>query len=482
MNHADRPDRVSDEGPDPSAGVVTSTATTITATTTTAAGITPLADRLLVPPYGVDRRGMLTVDEWRVADLVETYGSPMFIYSANRMRCALTSLRAATHGRADLYFSIKANPHPAIIQVFLREGAGAEIASGAEYETARRAGVGPQRILFAGPGKSSAELRHVIDRGIGEIHVEAEDEIARISRIAAELETRVNICLRINPVDSAQGGSMRMGGKPIQFGIDEERIDAVIDAWRHDPWLQIAGIHLFAGTQILDAQVLVTQWSHALELGRRIGRYLGQPLASIDLGGGLGIPYVAHEQAIDIELLTRLSEPLFNAVAGDPWLSGTRIVLEPGRFLVGEAGIYVTEVISVKESRGQWFIVTNGGMHHHLAATGNLGQVIKRDYPIVVATRMPLIGSDPPLEPHPMTIVGPLCTPLDTWGRKTALPMPVVGDLIAILQSGAYGLSASPNGFLSQPIAAEVLIDRQGPRLIRAGGTFESPITPPIGF
>lgn len=435
-----------------------------------------MAHRLLQAPYGVNEQGVLTVEGVSVADLANEFGSPLFIYSAARMRESLDRIRTATHHRADLFYSIKANPHPAIVKVFHEAGAGAEIASGAEYEFARQAGVAPERIVFAGPGKSTAELEHVIDRGIAEIHVEATDELDRLSDIAAAHKVPVSISLRINPVDSAQGGSMRMGGKAIQFGIDEEQIDAVLGRYGDDPWISIKGIHLFAGTQILDAEVLLTQWEHSLSLAKRIARKLERSLDTIDLGGGLGIPCFAQEKELDLALIESRAETLFSVLDEEPFLKNARVILEPGRFLAGPAGIYVTKVVSMKQSRAQWFAVTNGGMNHHLAASGNLGQVIKKDYPLLLAS-----GVNRPHD-QSVTVVGPLCTPLDTYGRKTPLPMPEVGNLIAIMQSGAYGLSASPNGFLSQPMAAEVLIDQGKPQLIRAPGSFENPITHPIGF
>ncbi len=433
-----------------------------------------MAHQLLTGAFGTSAQGVLEVDGIAVNALAQRFGTPLFIYSAAQMRAALTRLRAATHQRCDLFYSIKANPHPAVVRVLHEAGAGAEIASGAEYEVARRAGVAPSRIVFAGPGKSDAELHHVISRGIAEIHVEAADELIRIASIAEQTKTRVAVSLRINPADAALGGSMRMGGKAIQFGIDEEQLDAVLALLTQSPMLDLAGIHLFAGTQILDAEVLLKQWAHGLALGKRIARQTGKPVSTIDLGGGLGIPYFAHEQALDLALIEARFGALMASLDDEPLLADTRIILEPGRFLAGPAGIYLSRVVSVKESRGECFAITDGGMHHHLAASGNLGQVIKRDFPLLMANRVQDAHADK------VTVVGPLCTPLDTYGRKTPLPKPQPGDLIAIMQSGAYGLSASPIGFLSQPIAAEALIDNGQVQLIREAGSFEQPLKPAI--
>jgi diaminopimelate decarboxylase len=266
---------------------------------------------------------------------------------------------------------------------------------------------------------------------------------------------------------------MRMGGKPAQFGFDEERLAEVIAAVRAHRHLRFSGVHMFAGTQILDADVLLGQWRHAVEVARRAADVAGGPVATVDLGGGLGIPYFPHESALDLEAVRAAAAELFATIEGDPALLGTRFILEPGRFLAGPAGVYLCRVLSVKESRGTTFLVLDGGMNHHLAASGNLGQVIKRDYPILNASR-PDAG---PLAEA--VVVGPLCTPLDTLGRKVGMPRTTTsGDLVAILQSGAYGLSASPVGFLSHPMPAEVLVEQGAPRLIRGRGSFLHPIVP----
>jgi diaminopimelate decarboxylase len=267
-----------------------------------------------------------------------------------------------------------------------------------------------------------------------------------------------------------------MGGKPAAFGFDEEIIpDVVADLARH-PRLKLSGVHLFAGTQILSAGVLMDQWRYGLKLARSLAEVVGQPLRRIDLGGGLGVPYHEGDEPLDLGALRAGARELAAMVAADPLLAASDIIIEPGRFLAGPGGVYVMTVRTVKTSRGERFLVCDGGMHHHLAASGNLGQVIKRDYPIVAATR--LHSGDV----APATVVGPLCTPLDTLGRQTRLAHLKPGDLIAVLQSGAYGLSSSPVGFLSQPTPAEVLVRDGSATLIRPSGTFAAPntgLTPP---
>jgi diaminopimelate decarboxylase len=423
-----------------------------------------LAARLVGEQFGVES-GELTVGGQRVSALAERHGTPLFVYDAALLRRQARALRAALPDCVDLYYSVKANPHVDVVRTFVDEGLGLEIASVGEFERAMQAGGAPERTLFAGPGKRRAELERVVAAGIGEIHVESFDEIALLAEVARETGRRQPVAVRVNPLAEGSGGAMRMGGQPAAFGIDEERLEEAFLAVRAHESLDLRGVHQFAGTQVLDAGILLTQWSHAVDLARKAAKLLGGPCESVDLGGGLGIPYFAPDRPLDLAQVAEGARELFGAAQGDPLLKGTRFVLEPGRFLAGPAGLYLARVLTVKESRGQVFVVLDGGMNHHLAASGNLGQVIKRDYPIVNASRM---ERTPAAEP--MAVVGPLCTPLDTLGRKVVLPRPEPGDLVAVLQSGAYGLTASPVGFLSHGPAGEVVVD--------AGGAGSSP--PPV--
>lgn len=384
-----------------------------------------------------------------VRDIVAETGTPCFIYDAGAMRRAYRDLEAALAGFADIYYSVKANPLPAIVSLFRQEGAGAEIASVGEYRAALKAGVAPGNIIFAGPGKGMAELREVIEGGIGEIHIESAEEIDRIEAVGRPVKTSI----RINPVPDAQAGAMRMGGKATAFGFDEEELENVLPLFRDARHIDLVGVHIYGGTQILDAEMLVSQWRHGISLAARMAEMLGRPLETIDLGGGLGIPYFAGETPLDLEKVSAAIADLKALVKAYPLIADAHVIVEPGRFLAGPGGLYVAEVNSVKTSRGTTFVVTDGGMHHHLAASGNLGQIVKRNYPIVAPAMMQAEHQET------ATIVGPLCTPLDTLARNAALPKLKAGDLLAILQSGAYGASASPAGFLSHAAAKEVLVE-----------------------
>jgi diaminopimelate decarboxylase len=286
-------------------------------------------------------------------------------------------------------------------------------------------------------------------------------EARRIAAIADKLGVRARVALRINPAAVVQGGAMRMGGKPSPFGVDEESIDEVLDDLERDAAIDFKGLHLFAGTQILDHAVLARQCRHGLELARRVAARRGHPLQTLDFGGGLGVRYFATEPELDIIKLGEALREMTAATEGDPLLAGTRFIVEPGRYLVAEAGVYVTRILDVKVSRGKTFLVVDGGMHHHLAASGNLGQVIKRNFPIAVVNRL----SEAPAQT--VDVVGPLCTPLDTLARDVVLPYARVGDLVGVFQSGAYGLTASPTGFLSHQTPAEVLVNAGRAEVIR---------------
>jgi diaminopimelate decarboxylase len=421
----------------------------------------------------------LVIGDVPVGQLAEIYGTPMFAYDCAVLDVKYDALRSALPKRFSIYYSLKANPCLAVVKHFLSRGSGIEIASAGEFRKALDAGCPPERILFAGPGKSEAELELVLSHGIGEIHMESLTEAKRIAAICRRLGRRAHVAIRINPASEAEGGAMRMGGRPAPFGMDEEILDQVLDAVLAEPELDLCGIHLFTGTQILDAAVLQNQYRHGLELAWRVVKRLGRPLRTLDFGGGLGIPYFAHEQELNLGCLKEKLATLFQEIEGDPAFEGTQFLVEPGRFLAGEAGVYLTRISDIKISRGKKFLIVDGGMNHHLAASGNLGQTIKRNYPIALVNKLTAPADDT------VDIVGPLCTPLDTLARGIVLPHAEIGDLVGIFQSGAYGRSASPVGFLSHPEPAEIFLQTGRHALVSyKGEPFDSSkqeSTPPHG-
>jgi diaminopimelate decarboxylase len=402
-----------------------------------------------------------------ISAITASYGTPLFVYDAAMLDQKWDLLRRTFPSEFAISYSVKANPNPAIVRFFLSKGSGLEIASGGELRLALAAGSPPGKILFAGPGKTATELEFALTGGIGEIHAESGLEVERISALSRKLHLRGRVAIRVNPREEAQGGAMRMGGKPAPFGIDEEEIDTVIERIISDPYLEFQGIHLFTGTQILNPTVLIRQYRKGIEIAVNVAGKFKQPIRTLDFGGGLGIPYFVNEKELDMEVLRDELGALMSEVRKEPLFSGTRFMLEPGRYLVGEAGIYVTRITDVKISRGKKYIIVDGGMNHHLAASGNLGQVIKRNFPIAILSKT---GQE---HREKVDVVGPLCTPLDVLARDAELPAAEVGDLVCVFQSGAYARTASPLDFLSHPHPAEVLVSNGQIELIRRRGTYE---------
>ncbi|MDX2165626.1 MAG: type III PLP-dependent enzyme [Deltaproteobacteria bacterium] len=422
--------------------------------------MTPLAEQLIARCFG-RAGGELLVGGRRVSELLAAAGTPAFVYDLGVLAQTWTRLRAGLPAAVDLYYSVKANPNPAILQALVERGAGLEVASGGELRRARAAGCVAQRIAFAGPGKTDAELALAVASAIGEIHLESLCEAERVAAIARRHGVSAPVALRVNPGPGVSGGALRMGGKPSPFGIDEEVLREVVARVVAEPALTLRGIHLYVGTQILDHGTLLAQYRQGLDIARRVAAWSGRPLATVDLGGGLGVPYFANEAELDVPSFCRGLGELLGGTRGEAAFAGTRFVLEPGRYLVAEAGVYVARVVDVKTSRGKRFVVLDGGMHHHLAASGNLGQVIKRNFPLAVLNKL-----DQPAR-EVVDVVGPLCTPLDVLGRDVRLPAVAAGDLIGVFQSGAYALSASPLEFLSRASPAEVLVADGQARIIR---------------
>ena len=401
-----------------------------------------------------------------IRDVVERFGTPLFVYDFEVIDRKWNVLRRTLPAAFSIAYSMKANPNLEVVRYMLSKGADLEVASGGELLLALAAGCEPARVLFAGPGKLESELELALSRGIGEVHVESALEARRILQIATRLGVRARTGLRVNPATETQGGAMRMGGKPAPFGVDEEDLETVLDLLTASPASEFRGLHIFTGTQILDHAVLARQYRGGLEIARRVAKRIGSPLATLDFGGGLGIPYFPSEAELDMVALREDLDGLMAEITADPLLAGTRLMVEPGRYLIGEAGVYVARINDIKLSRGKTFYILDGGMNHHLAASGNLGQVIKRNFPIGILNRL----AEPATQR--VDVVGPLCTPLDTLARDAVLPVARVGDLVGVFQSGAYGLTASPVEFLSHPTPPEVLVGRGEARVIRRRGSW----------
>jgi diaminopimelate decarboxylase len=374
--------------------------------------------------------------------------TPFYAYDRALVTERVRQVRACLPAAIGLHYSIKANPMPALVQHLAGLVDGLDVASGGELKVALDTGKHPADISFAGPGKGEAELTQAVAAGV-HVHAESEREIRLLARIGEALGVNPQLVLRVNPDFELKGSGMRMGGGAKQFGIDAEEIPRML-ALAAQLGLAVLGFHIFSGSQSLKAEAIAEAQAQTFELALRLADGSRDPVRVLNIGGGFGIPYFPGEARLDLQ-------PIGDALAAtlprvQAALPDARLNIELGRYLVGEAGVYVARVIDRKVSRGQVFLVTDGGLHHHLAASGNFGQVIRKNYPAAIGNR---IGQ---AETEVVSVVGPLCTPLDLLAEKMELPRAEPGDLVVVFQSGAYGLSASPGGFLSHPDAPEVLV------------------------
>jgi diaminopimelate decarboxylase len=343
---------------------------------------------------------------------------------------------------------MKANPMPAVVGYMAGLVDGIDVASAGELKVALDAGTDPREISFAGPGKREAELRQAVAAGIL-INIESFREVELLGAISKELSLPARVAVRVNPDFELKGSGMKMGGGPKQFGVDAEQVPELLALIRKTG-LDFEGFHLFAGSQNLKAESICEAQQKSYELALKLAAQAPSPVRFLNLGGGFGIPYFPGEQVLDLAPIGDNLRMLAKRAEQD--FPQASLVIELGRYLVGEAGIYVTRVIDRKVSRGQVFLVVDGGLNHHLSASGNFGQVIRKNYPAAVGTQMNAEQTEV------ASVVGPLCTPLDILADKMPLPMAYPNDLIVIFQSGAYGASASPQAFLGHPAVVEVLV------------------------
>jgi diaminopimelate decarboxylase len=402
-----------------------------------------------IPPYFACVNGELAICGKTASALAAEAGdTPLFVYSTDALTLRIAELREAMPQSLALHYAMKGNPYPPLLSWIAGRVDGFDVASGGELELALAAGVMPDKISFAGPGKRDRELELAIAKGIT-LNCESEGEAARAFAIGDRLGITPKLAVRVNPSFDLKGSGMKMGGGAKPFGVDAERVPALVREiiaagaeWR--------GFHIYAGSQALDAEAIIAMQAQTLALAAELADAAGAAPPHVNLGGGFGIPYFPGDKPID---LTAVGGALGQALSALPdVLQETHFCIELGRYLVGEAGVYLCRVIDRKVSHGETFLVTDGGLHHQLAASGNFGTVIRRNYPIAIANRF-----DAPAD-EVQTVVGCLCTPLDRLSDQALLPRAEVGDLVAIFCAGAYGASASPANFLGQGAALETLV------------------------
>lgn len=422
-------------------------------------------------PVHVDEP-VYTVQGVTINEIVERFGSPLYVYDADVISRQFHSLRDRLHPAVEMFFSLKANPNVSICALLHSLGARAEVSSLAELLTAQRAGVPGEQIMFLGPGKSRTEIESCVKEDITLI-CESFGELALIDETAAGLGCTARVVLRVNPSFAVKGGGLTMGGKPRQFGIDQEALEAAGPqlAERH-PAVRLIGFQAYMGTRFLTEEVIAANTGQILALAEDLAARLGIDPQIVDVGGGLGVAYFSGERDLDPAALVDLLNPLFaDFRARHPH---TRLVMELGRFLLGHSGVYAVRVRYVKESMGERFAVADGGTNHHMAAVG-IGSFVKRNFPMRLLNRA---GAQPAAK---WNVAGPLCTPNDTLGKAVELPADLrPGDVIGVERSGAYGPTASPVYFLSHGYPAEVLVHDGRALLIRARDEADAMLGPQI--
>ena len=391
----------------------------------------------------------LRIGGWSADELIgQAGGTPVFVYDNNIAGGQVARFRAAMPDGVALHYAVKANPYGPLLRFLARYVDGFDVASSGELQLLEDVEIGGLPVSFAGPGKRDDEIERAIAGGVT-LNVESEGEAERALAIAELVGRQPRIAVRVNPPFGIKGSGMKMGGLASPFGVDSERAAALVSQvieggadWR--------GLHIFAGSQVLAADALIEAQSATVALAAEIAHAVGTAPPELNLGGGFGIPYFPGEQPLDIDAVgVALTETLR---AAHDVLANTRFAIELGRWLVGEAGVYLTRIVDRKESNGRTFLITDGGLHHMLAASGNFGQLLRRNYPVAIAGRF---GSEPD---ETVTVTGCLCTPLDLLADEVALPHAEPGDVVAIFCAGAYGLSASPQAFLGHPPAREMLV------------------------
>ncbi|GAB2881790.1 pyridoxal-dependent decarboxylase, exosortase A system-associated [Uliginosibacterium flavum] len=393
--------------------------------------------------------GELQIGGKPVSQLAEELGqTPFYAYDHSVIDAQIDKLRAALPASIQLHYAIKANPMPALVRHMAQRLDGLDVASGGELAVALATGVSPHEISFAGPAKREPELEAAVRAGVL-LNVESFREVELLAKLSQRLGLPARMAVRVNPDFELKSSGMKMGGGPKPFGVDAEEVPRLL-ARIGELGLAFEGFHLFAGSQNLRAEAIIEAQQLSYALALRLAEHAPEPVRTLNLGGGFGIPYFPGDTPLDLSPIAANLAQLVERASGE--LPQTELVIELGRYLVGEAGVYVCRVIDRKFSRGQTFLVCDGGLHHHLAASGNFGQLIRKNYPVIIGNKAE------PAETEVASVVGPLCTPLDILADRMELAVAEPGDLVVVYQSGAYGFTASPRGFLGHPQAVEILL------------------------
>lgn len=394
-------------------------------------------------------KGELSISGKTVSEIISITGrTPSFVYSKEHIASRVSDFRAAMPKRLGLNYAVKANPFGPLIDYMKNLVDGFDIASAGELTIVQTAGIDSSRVSFAGPGKRDEEIERALLEGVT-LNCESEGEVRRAIALGDSMGIAPKIAIRVNPSFEIKGSGMKMGGGPKPFGVDETLVVALAREviasgceWK--------GLHIFTGSQSLQTSSIIEAQAKLIDCAYKIADQIGSTLPKLNMGGGFGIPYFNGDNSIDLLSIGKALGEVFEKLP--KVLTNTDICMELGRFLVGEGGVYLTRIVDRKTSYGVTYLITDGGLHHQLGASGNFGTVVRRNYPVAIASQF-----DGDRE-EVVNIVGCLCTPLDRLADEAYLPKADVGDLVAVFCAGAYGLTASPSNFLGHGPAAEVLI------------------------
>lgn len=381
-----------------------------------------------------------------IADMLDK--QVFYAYDKSVVRKQIDNFRHHMPKLIKLHYAVKANPYPALVHTMKDWVEGFDVASQKEMLLAMQSGMPSWDISFAGPSKQVSEIRAAIAAGVT-LHVESELELERAISIGAELGIKPIIAFRVNPAFELKASGMKMGGGPKQFGIDEEQLFEILPGLDYSQF-EFRGFHIYWGSQNLKQEAIIDAHNNTFALSQKLMDITPVPTLTVNLGGGLGIPYFPGEKRLD---LAPIGENLTQLLKQYPQLAALELIFELGRFLVAEAGVYASRITDIKVSRGHTYLMTNGGLHHHLSNSGNFGQVIRKNYPVSIGNKMGVTPSS-----DKVSAVGPLCTPLDMLADKMLLPEAALNDWLVVFQSGAYGPTASPQDFLGHPHVSEILL------------------------
>jgi diaminopimelate decarboxylase len=388
--------------------------------------------------------------EWEA--IAAEHGTPFFVFDADFVRNRIRHVKRSFDGHVGVYYAVKSNPNLGLMRTVRDTADGVDISSGGELRQALDAGFAAERMSFAGPAKTHDELRAAAAAGVGCISAESFREIDACAQVAAQVGRPARIVLRVNPSQTHRAYGLKMGGRAVQFGIEESEVPRAESQVRaHGAHLQCLGLHCYVGSQCFDPAALVATTSLALRLAEDFERRTGWPCLKLNLGGGFGVAQSGDRRELDLQpAAAALADRLREFLARRP---GCEAFFELGRFLTAEAGAYVVRVIDCKTSRDTDFATCDGGLNHQLAAAGTFGAALRGNFPLTNVSR-------PQAEPALVNICGPSCNPTDLLGIQVRVPAPAPGDLLAVSMSGSYGLTASPILFLGHDTPVELVVDR----------------------